>query len=177
MRSLVVYESMFGNTELVARAIAEGLSPFAEVEISNVDNAPGDLNGGVDLLVIGGPTHAHGMSRKATRADAARQVNGAVRSRRRGIREWLEEFSCTPAGIAVFDTRVKAASWLVGSAARGAAKLLRHNGIHLVTEPESFFVDGGSAPGELLTGELNRARGWGEKLGELMRAARSANAG
>src|SRR5215467_1444554 len=64
MRARVIFESMFGNSELVARAVADGLRSRAEVEV--VDDATHDLNG-VDLLVLGGPTHVHGLSRAATR--------------------------------------------------------------------------------------------------------------
>lgn len=74
MKSIVVYESMFGNTERVARAIAEALGRCGGVELVEVGDAAASL-GSVDLLVVGGPTHAFGMSRESTRADAARKVH------------------------------------------------------------------------------------------------------
>jgi hypothetical protein len=66
---LVVYESMFGNTELIAHAIADGLSVGANVEAAEVNAAPKSVCD-VDLLVVGGPTHAFNMSRPSTRSDA-----------------------------------------------------------------------------------------------------------
>jgi flavodoxin len=60
-RALVVYESMFGNTEAIAHAIAEGLSPHLSVELVEVSAAPITLRD-VDLLVTGAPTHAFGLT-------------------------------------------------------------------------------------------------------------------
>ncbi len=61
MRALVVYESMFGNTEAVARAVAGGLSGSMEVEVYEVSRAPSPVTGPIDLLVVGGPTHAFSL--------------------------------------------------------------------------------------------------------------------
>lgn len=163
MRIVVVYESMFGNTELVARAVAEGLaSAHGEVEVINVDDAgqPGE----VDLLIVGGPTHAYGMSRPGTREEAKRQAKDGVRSTT-GIREWLKTLTTAPSGAAaaVFDTRLGKPRWLTGSAAKGVAKHLRQLGYQLVAPPENFIVDG-TAPGTLREGELARARDWASGL-------------
>src|SRR5689334_20719676 len=92
MKALVVYESMFGNTEKVARAVADGLSETFDVTVADVTGMPGTV--GVDLLVLGGPTHALGLSRPATRAQATQQ--GAVRAATAvdlGLREYLARLS------------------------------------------------------------------------------------
>src|SRR4051794_9768742 len=103
MKVLVVYESMWGNTGQVAEAVARGLggAPVHEVtDASTIDLAD------VDLLVLGGPTHAFSMTREATRRDAHRQ-GASFGVEQRGIRELLAEL---PAGfdvpVATFDTRV-----------------------------------------------------------------------
>ena len=72
MRALVVYESMFGNTRLVAEAVAEGLSSGLDVDVVEVAAAPTSFDD-VELVVVGGPTHALGMTRQRTRDDARRQ--------------------------------------------------------------------------------------------------------
>ena len=61
-KALVIHESMFGNTETIARAVAAGLAtvPNFEVKVVDVQLAEADL-AGVDLLVLGGPTHAFGL--------------------------------------------------------------------------------------------------------------------
>lgn len=167
MRALVVYESMFGTTEAIAGAIARSMSGIIEAEAVKVDAAPHDLIG-VDLLVVGGPTHVHGMSRPATRRSAAER--GAVDSRE-GIREWIGGLTTAPARlrVAVFDTRVDKPRWLTGSAARGAMKLLRQRKFRLMTDPESFFVTAGTPP-ELAVGEETRAGAWGETLAAALTA-------
>ena len=72
-RGLVVFESMFGNTQVIASSVADGLAPRMQVDLMEVGVAPTALDGDVDLLVVGGPTHAFGMSRPGTRQLAAQQ--------------------------------------------------------------------------------------------------------
>ena len=71
MRAVVVYESMFGNTHAIADAIGkglgQGLEPADNVVVVPVVEAGRDGSGYADLLVVGGPTHFHGMSRARTR--------------------------------------------------------------------------------------------------------------
>lgn len=161
MRAVVVFESMFGNTERVARAIAEGLSSHAAVEVMNVDNAPDDLTG-FDLIVAGGPTHVHGLSWPSTRKAASEQSAEEIRSRETGLREWLGSLRGSKgAASAAFDTRLGKPRWLTGSAAKGAARLLRRHGCRVVTAPASFLVDVNNV---LEQGELDRARDWGAAL-------------
>ena len=67
MRALVVYESMYGNTHVVAMNIAAGLSARHDVTLVPVTRATPELVAGADLLVVGGPTHMHRMSTAASR--------------------------------------------------------------------------------------------------------------
>ena len=163
-RALVVYESMFGNTRTIADGVADGLATGAIVEVVEVGAAPSVLTGRVDLLVLGGPTHAFGMSRPATREDATRQASGRVVSAGIGIREWLETLPRGDGSVAVttFDTRIDHPR-VPGSAARKAEKRLRHLGYPVIAKAESFYVGGTQGP--LVDGEIDRARGWGSALG------------
>ena len=158
----VVYESMFGNTREVAQAVADGLRESAEVEVHEVSSAtplPADL----DLLVVGGPTHAFGLSRASSRNDAATKAHRAVESASMGVREWLGALDGTQVhtAYATFDTRVNHPR-VPGSAAKKAAKRLRKLGATQSADPESFWVEGTEGP--LVAGELDRARGWGREL-------------
>ena len=108
-RAMVVYESMFGNTEQVAAAVARGLQAEGlDTDLVEVGSAPTQLAVDLDLLVVGGPTHAFAMSRPQTRADAV--LKGApVERAQHGLREWLESVGHDPAhspAFAAFDTRV-----------------------------------------------------------------------
>jgi hypothetical protein len=158
---LVVYESMFGNTQAIARAIAEGLEGHHEVRLGEVSAISAALDPDVQLLVIGGPTHAFGMSRPSTRDSAAQQATNGVVSRTIGIREWLQGLPEGQARFATFDTRIRKPR-LPGSAAARAARRLRRLGYRMATEPMTFYVHG--TPGPLLDGELDRAKRWGKEL-------------
>ena len=174
MRALVVFESMFGNTQEIAKAIADGLSPTMSVDLAEVGTAPAVIGEDVDLLVVGGPTHAHGMSKPESRADSARRAGDRLVSRGTGIREWLEAVrgGSPKVAAAAFDTRIKGPEMLWGSAAKAAHKRLRGLGFRVVVPPQSFLVSGPTGPlfDRLVEGEAERARQWGEKLGSKLTA-------
>jgi hypothetical protein len=170
MRALVVYESMYGATRAVARAIGDGIGARLPVVIVEVADAPLRLPDDVGLLVVGGPTHARGMSGVKSRAEAVERAGDrALVSRGRGIREWLAGIEVGPrVPAASFDTRFASPSPLWGSAAQGAAARLEQLGFPRAAEPKSFLVSGptdSGVPG-LLPGELERARAWGAALVE-----------
>lgn len=159
MRALVVYESMFGNTREVAAAIAEGLAARgAGVELVDAESAPGDLADRFDLLVVGAPTHAFGLPKQQTRADAARRVAaGELVSRGEGVREWVDRVRVAKGQpTATFDTKVDRPR-LPGSAARAAARRLRDRGASIIGT-QTFHVTGMEGP--LVEGELVGARAW-----------------
>ena len=163
MRALVVYESMFGNTKKVADAVADGLRQSLEVEMVEAGKAPPSLLDGVDLVVVGGPTHAFSMSRESTREDAVRQ-GAKADAHVYGIREWIDRLEAGPhtQQVATFDTRVGWVRHLPGSAAKAAARGMRRQGYTLAGKPHSFFVQ--DTKGQLFDGELDRARAWGAQL-------------
>src|SRR5438045_2722421 len=70
MRAVVIYESMYGNTHLVAEAIADGLRSGADATVLAAHDSDAEALTDVDLVVVGGPTHVHGMSRASTRKSA-----------------------------------------------------------------------------------------------------------
>lgn len=166
MRAIVVYESMFGNTQRVAEAIADGLRSNFEVELREVGSAERHVDG-VDLLIVGGPIHAWQMTRPATRKGAREQAGGLPTvSKGIGIREFLSGLhdanKAKPQLAATFDTAVRT-RWLpTGSAAKPAAKQLAHHGYRLIAEPEHFYVEDEHGP--VVEGELERARAWGAQL-------------
>jgi len=162
-RALIVYESMFGNTEEVARAIAVGLSEHLTTAVEEVTTARSHLDE-IDLLVVGGPTHTFGLSRRQTRTSAASQGARVPQSGSVGLREWLAALVPPTRRMcaASFDTRIQRPR-MPGSAARAARRRLRRIGFVTTPKAKSFFVTG--TPGPLADGELERARAWGQQLG------------
>jgi hypothetical protein len=170
MKALVVYESMFGNTEEIARAIADGLGDSLDVQLAEVSDAPSEPDPEVALVVAGGPTHLFSMSRTNTRAEAINR--GAKEGERElGLREWMASL---PSGehaakIATFDTKIESMRFAPGSAAKDAAKDARRHGYDSATQAESFYVR--EVDGPLVQGEADRARAWARKLAASMTRA------
>ncbi len=161
--TLVVVESMWGNTRTVAEAVAEAVRERGgDVTVLDVADAPSTLPADVGLLVVGGPTHAFSMSRPSSRRDAADRGADTSRSAP-GIREWLAGLeSPGDVDVATFDTRVGSVRRLPGSAARAAARAVRRHHLGHPVGTESFYV--ADMTGPLLDGELERGRSWGRSL-------------
>jgi len=168
MRAMVVYESMFGNTRVIADAIAKGLEPVGIVVVVLVPEAGHEMLADVDLLVVGGPTHFHGMSRTRTRkwaaATAQKPKNDLVLDRDAqgpGVSDWLRSLGHGHTKVAAFDTRFRGPAVLRGRASRVISRKLRRHGFEVVAKPESFFV---TLQNHLGPGEAARAQEWGKRL-------------
>ena len=168
MRVVIVYESMFGNTHAIADAIGKGLEPMLEVVVVPPAEAGRERLGDADLLVVGGPTHFHGMSRIRTRkwaaATAQNPKNDLVLDRDAqgpGVRDWLTSLGHGQTKVAAFDTRFNGAALLRGRASKAISRKLRKRGFEVVAKPESFFV---TLKNHLEPGEEARAQGWGRGL-------------
>ena len=122
--------------------------------------------GAVDLLLVGGPTHAHGISRASTRKVGATDEKNtyAGPTTEPGLREWLAALPLGRGrGAAAFDTRFDKPVLLTGSAAKGIARRLEHLGFRVIVEPESFLV---TTENRLKDGEIERATAWAKVLTE-----------
>jgi hypothetical protein len=182
MNALVIYESMYGNTHLIADAIAGGLRTSVEttvVPVSAVDAVDAELLAHVDLVVVGGPTHVHGMSRASTRTAAVAAAGkpgsglaldvGAERPER-GLRDWFASSFPLNTRAAAFDTRVDRPVAFTGRASKGIARELRRHGAFAMCEPCSFFVTNDN---RLVNGEEDRAHEWGARLCAALSAPQS----
>jgi hypothetical protein len=175
MQALVIHESMYGNTHAVADAIAIGLGPDVSVRVVPVDQADASALEGLDLLVIGGPTHVHGLSRPSTRSaavDAARKPDADLDldpdAEGPGLREWFDQLEVDLPLSAAFDTRMKGPALLTGRASKAIAKRLVAHASTLVAPPRSFLV---TKENELMPDELEAARAWGAELASALRRA------
>ena len=178
MKAVVVYESMYGNTHLVADAVATGLraGDADVVAVVPVEEADGALLSDADLVVVGGPTHVHGMSRESTRkaaVEAARKEGSDLEmdpdAEGPGLREWFDAQTELASSAAAFDTRMTGPAAFTGRASKGIAKRLRDHGCKLIAEPESFLV---TKENHLVDDEATHAQAWGAQL-----AAALVNAG
>jgi hypothetical protein len=180
MHALVVYESMFGNTHTVAERIAEGIATVCEATVVPVHDATPEQLAAADLVVVGGPTHVHGMSSERSRAGAADMaakdddLTLDPDALGEGLRDWFRDLaddagSGRPA--AAFDTRVHASTLITGQASNGIAKRLRTHRFDLVVDRESFFVDKSN---HLEPDEADRATAWGRRVAEAAQTAQTA---
>lgn len=174
MRIVVVYESSYGNTHLIANAIGEGMPANFQVDVVPVGGASQELVEGADLIVVGGPTHVHGMSRDRTRKAAviaahepASQLTLDPDAEGPGLRTWFESVRPAKANAAAFDTRVDAPALITGQASKGISRQLRRHGFREIAEPMSFLVTKDS---RLAADQQARAREWGSRLASTLAA-------
>ena len=159
MQAIVVYESHWGNTEAVARAIAEGIGTGARA--LTTDEATADVVTGADLVVAGAPVIAFSLPR----AGAATQLEGDTKAPRPAdvshpmLRTWLDALPAGRGWFAAFETRI----WWSPRGATGTIESrFAKAGYRRKGKAERFIV--GGAYGPLREGELERARAWGATL-------------
>lgn len=146
MKTLVVYDSLYGNTETIARAIGDAIP--GEVQVQRVGQASAADWDVVDLLIIGSPTHG---------AMPTEAVQGLIERIGPPAREGAK--------AATFDTRL---TWPFlerwgGFAATKMAAALEEKGWTVIGEPGGFFVRG-LKKGPLKRGEAERAAAWAKGL-------------
>ena len=163
MTVLIVVESSFGNTMAVAEALAAALRGSTgqdDVTVVQTDDAPGVLPPGVDLLLVGAPTHAFTLPTPKSREQAARK--GAFATTKVGVREWIEQLAPRPdLPVQTFDTSIRMRLSL-GCAAKATCRLLVRRGFAAAERGPSFYVTDTAGP--LADGERQRAGDWAEQL-------------
>jgi len=144
MKTLVVYDSVHGNTERIAKGIGDAITGEAQVlRAGEVNSSELKM---FDLLIVGGPTH------RGRRTQAIRDLLDKV-----------PENALQGTNVAAFDTRLPA-KWvrIFGYAAPRIAGTLKKKGGTLIGSPEGFFVEGTEGP--LREGELERAALWAKEI-------------
>ncbi len=162
MKAIVVYESHWGNTAAVARAIAEGIGPDAR--LLTTDEATGDAIAGVDLIVAGAPLMGFNLPTEAMLKNIASTANKDPTPpdlSHSSMRSWLEALPKGSVPAAAFETRIW---WSPGSAAKAILKRLEAKGYRPAGKSERFVVEDKYGP--LRGGELERARAWGAELAQ-----------
>ena len=160
MKAIVVYESHWGNTAAVARAIAEGIGP--EAQALSTAEASGAEIAGCDLIVAGAPLLGFSLPTesmlKGLASNAGRDPTPPDLSHP-SMRAWLEALLAGNGRVAAFETRIW---WSPGSAAKAILKRLEALGYRPAAKAERFVVQGKYGP--LKEGELARAKAWGAEL-------------
>ncbi len=156
MKALIVYDSQFGNTEIVAQIIKHVLDRQADAAIVRVGEAQTEMLAGLQLLVVGSPTQQF-------------RPTVAMRS----FLDRIPKDGLKGVKVAAFDTRLTQAEIdktavlaffvrIYGYAARRIARQLKKKGGVLVQPDEGFLVEGMQGP--LVPGEVERAEAWAKKL-------------
>jgi hypothetical protein len=172
LKALVVYESLFGNTAEIARAIATGLGPGARA--FSTEEASEQVIAEADLIVAGAPVHSMSLPTDQTREWARTGGLGPGGAppdlSHPTMRSWLEQLTMRSARSAAFDTRVEA--WYGRGAASKILRGLKRAGYLPIAKARGFYVTGHpikpTADGTLREGEVERARLWGMELAEEM---------
>jgi len=153
---IIVYDSVFGNTEKIASAVAEAMRSAGEVKVVRVDEAVAEQVKTVDLLIAGSPTNGF-MPTPAMQ----KFLNGLIDNECKGVK------------AAAFDTRVGGKDvglgvrMLVrvgGFAAPRMAAILRKKGFSMVVSPEGFLVKGKNNTWSIVEGEIERAAEWAKSV-------------
>jgi flavodoxin len=147
MKTLVVYDSKFGNTAKLAQAMANALQEYGEARAVQVGQTNPAEFAKVDLVILGCPIQAWKPSP--------------------GMREFMEQVtpeSLRTTKIACFDTRMHLPRWFTGSGAEALIKQLRKLGAEPIAESTGFFVK--EREGPLEVGEMERGIEWAKQVGE-----------
>lgn len=167
MHAIVVYESAWGNTAAIARAIAEGIGDGARA--CATDEAAPEVIADADLIVAGAPVYAFGLPTEQMRENVRKgqaSVSPGPDLSHPSLRSWLDVLPPGRGRSAAFETRL----WWSPRGATGAIeRRLGARGYVPVAKAKKFVVQGGSGP--LREGEIERARTWGRELREAIGSA------
>ena len=165
MKAWVVYESLWGNTAAIARAIAEGIGPEAQA-LSTAEATP-DVVAGADLIVAGAPLFAFRLPTDDIRETIRKKSASFPRPpdlSHPSMRQWLPSLLAGRGRGAAFETRM----WFSPGGATGAIrKGLQKAGYAALGWGQRFRVAGMQGP--LKAGEIERARAWGARLARNLR--------
>jgi hypothetical protein len=165
MKAIVVYESLWGNTAAVARAIAEGLGSGAKA-LSTAEANTAAL-AGVDIIVAGAPVLGFSVpsDRMIQTIEAGKvRENVPPDTSQPSMRSWLDALAAGRGRSAAFETRIW---WSPGGSTGGIERGLESKGYSPLAKPRRFIVKGKYGP--LREGEIEKARAWGADLAQAMK--------
>jgi flavodoxin len=159
MKALILYDSVYGNTEKIALAIGNALGPQEDVSVIKVSDAKPGQFAGLDLFIVGAPTQRFRTT--TAMSDLLKMIPEnilkGVKVAAFDTRLSINEINKTP--ILAFFVRLFGVN---AYAARPIANRLKKKGGKLAGSPEGFFVEGIEGP--LVEGELERAVNWTRQI-------------
>jgi flavodoxin len=162
MNILIIYDSMYGNTEQIAKAISESLGTQGNVTLARAGDVKPEQFTGLDLLIVGSPTQRFNATLPISNLLAGMPQKGL-----QGVKVAAFDTRLTPRQIG--ETPILAFFVrLFGQkayAARHIADHLKKKGGELITPPQGYYVEGMEGP--LVPGELERAAEWAKRIGNL----------
>jgi flavorubredoxin len=164
MKAVVVYESLWGNTAAIARAIAEGIGP--EAQAVTTDAAYGETVAQADLIVAGAPVLGFSLPSDRIRDSVARSEANAPTPpdlSHPSMRSWLDALPHGRGRAAAFETRIW---WSPRGATGDIERRLTRAGYRTIANAQKFVVKDKYGP--LREGELDRARRWGTELAQAV---------
>ena len=164
MKAVVVYESLWGNTAAIARAIAEGIGPGAAAVTT--DAVVVDDLADADLVIAGAPVLGFSLPTDAMRDSVAKTETGAPTPpdlAHPSLRSWLDGLPAGSGPAAAFETRIW---WSPRGATGEIEKRLGRAGYRVIAKAQKFVVKDKYGP--LREGEIERARQWGRELAQVV---------
>lgn len=156
MKILVIYDSAYGNTEKIARAIGDALGSPPDVTVLQVGEvAPAHL-AGLGLLIVGSPTQ-----RFSATAAISSFLKGLPEQGLKGVKVAAFDTRFTREHMKSISSVLSFSAGIVGDsayAAKSIASGLKKKGGELLAPPDGFYVE--DTEGPLMKGELERAAGW-----------------
>ena len=152
MKTLIIYDTVYGNTEKIAKAIGDAIT--GDVKVLRIDEVnPPELES-IDLLIVGSPTRGFRPTKSVQTF-----IDNIPGDNLKGI------------DVVAFDTRIHSSDVgtglrllmkIGGYAAPRIANGLKKKGGDLAVLPEGFFVKDKEGP--LKEGELERAASWAKEI-------------
>lgn len=158
MNTLIIYDTLYGNTEKIAEAISKGFPSTYKIKVLPVEKTTLDDLKDIELLIVGSPTHG-----------------GNTKPSLQSFLKLIPSNSLKEVKVCTFDTRflesrlnlpLRLLVKTIGYAANKIAKVLVKNGGILIWQPEGFYVKDQNGP--LLDGELERATYWAKDIHKKM---------
>lgn len=160
LKILIVYDSVFGNTALIAETMGKSLDDTYQVDVKHIDQFDHELLKKIDMLIIGSPTRAFSPTKKISSALKKLTVDELNRLK-----------------ISVFDTRInmsevnnkilKSLEKKQGYASDSMIKILKKKGFDITNGIGAFYVEGTKGP--LEKDEIEKAAQWVNKIVDLCR--------